>query len=628
MRWQEYLRRLNCSIAAILIAVGAAGRVSASGDLQALLEQAVAASYRSPVEARRLDAELRTLLRDAPDSTIEAGTYLNDCRSLIEEDGEQALAAALAGKAALDQAPDQVMQLRLELCEYAAREYLGQSSESLVGYDRAVAQAENLGVSSLEAEARFARGELRGYEGHYGDALEDMQFACRKYHELGLADEALSCVQAIAVLYFRLEDYDRAIEYLQDVIPEREARNQTHMLADALYNLARAREGKGDLEQARGIYERSQQLSSALGNETSEAYSAQALGRIFIRQNEPARALPLLDSALAVFRRLKDQDYTARLLAARAEALFMLGRSKEALASVEAAVAIYGELRQLPGLEQSYQLLARILLHGAQAERAAKTLLLERDVHAQLDLARRDESLARQRAEFDTERKEQSNRFLRSRNKLTARALEGVQRIDRLKTAVILLSALLLLMGGVFVARQLALARRLSALAMADELTGIGNRRSVLAFLDEQIRLHRASGKPLSVVLLDIDRFKQLNDLYGHAAGDQALKSVADLCQQLMRDNDKIGRTGGEEFLAVLPGAPLSDAGDVAWRLCEQVRELSLDAIDPGLRTSVSIGVSQWRADDADAQEVIKRADTALYEAKATGRNRVELSPG
>ena len=66
MRWQEYLRRLNCSIAAILIAVGAAGRVSASGDLQALLEQAVAASYRSPVEARRLDAELRTLLRDAP----------------------------------------------------------------------------------------------------------------------------------------------------------------------------------------------------------------------------------------------------------------------------------------------------------------------------------------------------------------------------------------------------------------------------------------------------------------------------------------------------------------------------------------------------------------------------------
>ena len=160
-------------------------------------------------------------------------------------------------------------------------------------------------------------------------------------------------------------------------------------------------------------------------------------------------------------------------------------------------MAIYGELRQLPGLEQSYQLLARILLHGAQAERAAKTLLLERDVHAQLDLARRDESLARQRAEFDTERKEQSNRFLRSRNKLTARALEGVQRIDRLKTAVILLSALLLLMGGVFVARQLALARRLSALAMADELTGIGNRRSVLAFLDEQIRLHRASGKPL-----------------------------------------------------------------------------------------------------------------------------------
>lgn len=628
MRWQERRPWSICGIAVLLIALGAADRVLASSDLQALLDEAVATSYRSPVEARRLDAELRALLRDSADASIEAGSYLNDCHSLIEENGEKALAAALSGKEVLARSPDPLMQVRLDLCESAAREYLGQSSESMAGYDRAVEQAKTLGVLSLQAEARLARGELRGYSGRYGDALEDIQFACRSYDELGLKEESLSCLQAIAVLYFRLEDYARAIEYLQDVIPERVARNQTYMLADAQYNLARALEGKGDLAQARAYYERSQQLSSALGNETSEAYSAQALGRIFIRQNEPAKALSLLDAALAVFRRLKDQDYIARIMTARAEAQFMLGRNEVALASVEEAVGIYRELRQLPGLEQGYQLLVRILLRTGQAERAARTLLLERDVHEQLDTARRDEILAQQRAKFDAERKEQSNRFLKARNKLAATALEGAQRIDRLKSAVIALSLLMLLMAGVFVVRQVALTRRLRALAMADELTGIGNRRSVLAFLDEQIRLHRASAKPLSVVLLDIDRFKQLNDLYGHAAGDEALRSVASLCQQLMRDDDKIGRTGGEEFLAVLPGAPLSDAGDVAWRLCEQVRGLSLDAIDTGLRTSISVGVSQWRPGDADAQDVVKRADAALYEAKASGRDRVQLAPG
>ncbi len=627
MRWEERARSV-CGIAVLLIALGAADRVIASSELQALLDEAVATSYRSPVEARRLDAELRVLLQDSPDARIEAGTYLNDCRSLIEEDGEKALVAALAGREVLALSPDPVIQLRLDLCEYAAREYLGQSSESMTGYDRSVDQAETLGVPSLQAEARLARGELRGYLGRYGDALEDMQFACRRYDELGLKDESLTCLQAIAVLYFRLADYDRAIEYLQDVIPQREARNQTYMLADAQYNLARALEGKGDLAQARTYYEHSQQLSSALGNETSEAYSAQALGRIFIRQSEPAKALPLLDSALTVFRSLKDQDYIAKLMIVRAEALFMLGRNQAALASVEEAVEIYRELQQLPGLEQGYRLLARILLHAGKTERAARTLLLERDAHEQLDLARRDEILAQQRAEFDAERKEQANRHLKARNKLAATALEGAHRIDRLKSAVIALSLMMLLMAGVFVVRQVALTRRLRALAMADELTGIGNRRSVLAFLDEQIRLHRASAKPLSVVLLDIDRFKQLNDLYGHAAGDEALRSVASLCQQLMRDNDKIGRTGGEEFLAVLPGAPLSDAGDVAWRLCEQVRGLPLDAIDPGLRTSISVGVSQWCPGDTDAQDVVKRADAALYEAKASGRDRVQLSPG
>jgi len=266
------------------------------------------------------------------------------------------------------------------------------------------------------------------------------------------------------------------------------------------------------------------------------------------------------------------------------------------------------------------------LISAKAFERAANTLLLAREVHDRLDRSRRDELLSQQRAQFDAEKKEQENRALKAERELAERELDSASRIDRLKTLAISLAVALLTVAAAFLVRQLRLARRLHVLALVDELTGIANRRSVLAFLDEQIRQHADSGKPLSVILLDIDNFKRLNDTHGHAAGDEALKAIAAQCQQLLRGQDRIGRTGGEEFLVVLPDATLDHAGEVAERLCEQVRRLPLDAIAPGLRTSISVGVGQWREDDGDARDVVRRADEALYAAKEAGRDRVRLS--
>jgi diguanylate cyclase (GGDEF)-like protein len=602
----------------------------AQDTLRAQLENAIAARYRSPAEARALDAALRQRLRVERDPVVEAQTWLNDCETFIEEDGKAALAAAASGVRVLEEArvEDPVLRLSLELCEHHADEYLGKPNESLVGYDRIVDEATRLSAPQLEADARVRRGELRSYLGRFADGLEDLKAARAIFLERGRDNDALYSLQAIATLYYRLGDYDRAIEYFNEVVPERERRGQTYMLGDALYNLARALEGKGDFDGALHNFEQMRAISRQIGSPTGVAYAEQSIGALRLKRGEAATALELFESSLEGFRRVEDRDMIARLQNFRGTALQQLGRVDDALLAVNEAVRLYREIDNRPGLEKAYGLQAALLIARSDFERAVGALQLEREVHAGLDAQRRDESLAQQRAQFDAEKKEQENKVLEARRQADAAALESSTRLGQLKTLVIVLVVALLSVAGGFLLRQVRLARRLRVLALVDELTGIANRRSVLAFLDEQIRLHRAAGKPLSVILLDIDHFKRLNDTHGHAIGDGALKAVSGVCQHLMRGHDRIGRTGGEEFLGVLPEAPLARAGEVAERLCEQVRRLDLSHLAPGLRVTISIGVSEWRPSDPDAQAVVSRADAALYAAKAAGRDRVMLDAG
>jgi diguanylate cyclase (GGDEF)-like protein len=139
-----------------------------------------------------------------------------------------------------------------------------------------------------------------------------------------------------------------------------------------------------------------------------------------------------------------------------------------------------------------------------------------------------------------------------------------------------------------------------------------------------QIESARRFKQPLAALMVDIDRFKHINDTYGHAIGDQVLKAVADRVRKSLRVIDVFGRMGGEEFAIVLPGAPHDAAVKI---LAERVRRIIADqpiATDAGeVPVTVSVGVASSRPGCEDLQSLLKVADAALYEAKRTGRNRV-----
>jgi diguanylate cyclase (GGDEF)-like protein len=162
----------------------------------------------------------------------------------------------------------------------------------------------------------------------------------------------------------------------------------------------------------------------------------------------------------------------------------------------------------------------------------------------------------------------------------------------------------------------------LTVKAGTDELTGLANRRQLGTALDREIALSRRQLTPLAVVLVDIDRFKAVNDTYGHAAGDDVLQGTADVLRQATRDADLVGRWGGEEFLLLLPTA---DA-DVAALVAERCRASLADHDFPVVSTvTASFGVALL-ADDDDADALVARADEALYRAKGGGRDRVEVA--
>ena len=165
---------------------------------------------------------------------------------------------------------------------------------------------------------------------------------------------------------------------------------------------------------------------------------------------------------------------------------------------------------------------------------------------------------------------------------------------------------------------------QLQVLATTDTLTGLPNRRSFMDRLAAELgRQHRQAHEACCVLMLDLDHFKQINDRWGHATGDEVLRQVGDAIQAVLRQTDFCGRLGGEEFGLLLPLTTLEGGVQFAERLRQRVGELTLPTPEGPRRVTCSIGLTALRADDAQGDQALSRADGALYEAKALGRDRV-----
>jgi|GEM_PF-229355 len=199
----------------------------------------------------------------------------------------------------------------------------------------------------------------------------------------------------------------------------------------------------------------------------------------------------------------------------------------------------------------------------------------------------------------------------------------------------------LLLLIALFVADQIAELRealtgrtkeleraltRVRDMAMRDDLTGLYNRRQLMEYLHRQKALADRGTLAFALCYVDLDHFKRVNDLFGHKQGDEVLRAFAEIARKVVREEDFVARIGGEEFVLVLTNATLADAVQVSNRLRRQTQLMMIDPKAPDFAVTASVGVAAYRAREA-VEQLMSRADTAMYAAKTQGRNRVVLAP-
>lgn len=569
---------------------------------------------------RRLD-----LLRPSDDPRREL--RLRAFRCYYDELGPPAsgLVYARAGLTDAQRLHDVGMQIRFALCEAGSLNGSGQSGLAIGTIEKAVALARRHNDPGLLALALSHRGNLRSLAGRQAAALTDFLEAQRVYNDAGLQRNSETNLQNIAIAYRRMGDLDKAMEYLRQGVAFAERERDWILLTVTLVQTAFVHEDSGRYEEALAVQRRAAKVASGHGLEFYAAACHLGMASVQVKKGDLDGAEDSLAVARAAFDRLGDRSNEGMMQFQAGQ--IRAGRSDHvgALAHFRDSAKAFENDPNLRYLVDLYA--ARARSHEALGNfRAALTdIKLERDGRKRLyDEARIQQSLLLQ-YQFDTARRDLENASLQAERRSQQERLDDIERANRWQVAALLSGGLLMALLLFLLLQQLRRMQRINALALTDALTGVANRRRIEAAAQEAVFDARASGKPLAVLTFDLDWFKRINDNHGHASGDKVLMRMARTCEAALRQNDLLGRIGGEEFVVLLPETPLDAAMQVAERLRESVEQVDLTDIAADLRVTISVGLSLLLPRDEGLHDVIDRADTALYRAKAAGRNRVEM---
>ncbi len=619
--------------AALLCLESAAGRAQefpadATPAIRELLDRAEALESTDSPAALALLEKVVVEAAAGGNAAARREALTRRCWILAVNQPETAIAEVAKDLGEFERAVDGAALGELRVCRGYAHERAGRANEAAAEYEFGVEQGRRLGAERLLGRALVLRGEARYTLGSYSDALADLKEAYDIEVRRRDTPRENYALNAIANLYAdaHVGQFERALEIYLKQLAVREKQGNLREVAVAHFNIASTLERLEKPAQALPHYQMALRLDAERGDEEEAAYDERSVGIVLSKLGRSGEALRHIDRALDFYLGTGEATMIAYCRLSRGAVLGRLGRASEALVELDLARGHFesaGNARFLSTLhdERALALAARGEWREAFAARGDQ-LEAEKVLTGSL----RDEQTSRLRVQFDTERKEAENRTLQREAELRDRALAQAEKVEELQRWVLLLSAGVIVSLAVLGARQVVHGRRMRALALTDELTRLPNRRHLQVLLDASWRGIDAAER-FALLALDIDHFKRVNDEFGHDVGDQVLRRVAHAARASLRPGDAIGRTGGEEFVALLPGAERAAAVAVGERIRAAVESLDWPELTPGRRVTVSVGAAiSGEIGAKSASGLWKRADEALYLAKEQGRNRVVVA--
>jgi diguanylate cyclase (GGDEF)-like protein len=580
-------------------------------------------SMRDPKKAiaavkAALDAASRTTAVDesriAALYAIEAESY-----SLLELDGE-ARSAALTG---LEFAPlpNDSTHLTLQMV-YAESVYDADGIDAaLTALDKV--RSLQLAGSRADLCLQITIGRVQNRGGRSDLALSTLTRAYRTSLSLPVAEPRVAAAAALSPVMRSVGDYKQALALSQEVIEWQTKHRATLSLSVTHYLRGQILREMHNYNDAIVEIQRARQLSVELSDQQGVGFADLATCQVRLELQELQAARTDCENALRTFSASRTVDVEKEALTLLARLDLAEGHPDKALAQLNEVLRGNAE-EMMPRLVPSvYELRARAnasLQKYPEAYRDLSEYLKRYIARTEAERAQQVSSL---RARFETDREIERNASLQRE---LALADEHAQRQRAELRWVVIgagFSGLVIALLTYLLVINRRYRRQLVQLASEDSLTGLPNRGRSAALATQALLTAFDRQEPLCVALIDLDRFKAINDRYGHAAGDRVLQEFATMASNSMRPSDTLGRWGGEEFLLVLPNTTLEVALDLLDHLRLQAGLISPADEEVDLRVSISAGLATTGEEPCSLDEIVARADLALYEAKNSGRDLV-----
>ncbi|MBO2613249.1 diguanylate cyclase [Shewanella algae] len=510
------------------------------------------------------------------------------------------------------------------LCHGWYSQLKGNMEQAKADYDQALQQAYQLEDHRLIADARSLRGAMYSFQGNFAMALEDLLTAQQLYEKLKLDYWGLYNLADLATSFRRFGDPQSALNYYRQL--EQAYRESGHEEQAYIINgeMAIALEELGDFEGAVAKFQQSYDYLKqqgvtveAAGVSVNMAGSLLKLGRVEDAKQALERARPFVTEQQGGFYSFM-QLYSA-------DVLLRQGQPEQAMAPLIKAEKSFRNINNDRGLAELYLLKSEVFAAQGLWQESLKVLRLYIALHHELDNKLQSYRTTEMRTRFNADRMAKENQRLLESERLKEQEVQILQQNRLLQLAVLVLASIIIIITAVMAFKQTSKSRKFQKIAHTDHLTQLANRRYTYHKGEAMFNQARDSGTPFSLVLFDADNFKDINDQFGHDGGDKVLQHLASLSQTLIREQDLLGRIGGEEFLLLLPETAHEECLKIAERLRQTIAESRPEGLVGEPRVTISAGVATL-GEELQFSELLKQADDALYCAKKRGRNRVETA--
>lgn len=430
--------------------------------------------------------------------------------------------------------------------------------------------------------------------------------------------------ETYGAIYGYVKDYEKSIEYYQKALDTYERLNYPAHISEAIYGIAVTYRYWQKYELSIHYFELYQEKLTYTPNTDIYFFSAYGLGMTLAEKGDCLQAIDVINRALTLNGLI---DYNAELYKQQVHCFIILGELEQAQASLTKAENIFMSLPELVGTEWQLEVikLAAELAYAKNNDRQAFQLSRQYyEQHNKLQVKNASTRLTSARAAMETERKHIEQALTQQRKKVIVLESESMEQ-QELQNLYLLI---FILCGGVIVIIVFTIhyrnKKKIYALSIKDSLSGLYNRRYIFEYLSSYLENTVEENTQMSIILFDVDDFKSINDQFGHPFGDGVIKKLADICLGVFRNEDIIGRIGGEEFLCILPRTDEKQVKIIAARLLKSIsRETYLNK--PELQITVSIGIATLSEISPTSEALYLHAEEALYQAKHKGKNNVVI---